>query len=144
MKLPGIPTLVLATFMSGLLGFLSASTQTWRDVEATGGIEVMQPVVRDRRLMLPVNYDVSGLRWITCKPTAMNSGQGVWEVRARVRGQAIWVTVLVCLHAPEFPAGGVHYAKLSGVGPGKYTVYYGEPGDRSHPIGSVVIAEQRG
>lgn len=133
--------LIIATFLSGIVCWLSATHRPWDFIQRVGGIEIRQPVYQGQRLVLPVNCNVSGLKRITCPPTQLNSGLVIRSVSAESSGSDIWISVVTCLPDSGRAAGGIHYADLSGLRPGSYHVYYGDPPDRAHPVGAVVVSD---
>lgn len=131
--------LVLATFLSGIVIWLSAQKRPWAFVQAVGGIEVMAPVRDGHGWRLPVNCNVSGLKRITREPTQLNSALVIRSIDVESRGGDLWVSVVTCLAGEGRGAGGLHYADVSNLRPGRYRVFYGREGDTAHAIGSVVI-----
>ncbi|HVU31931.1 MAG TPA: hypothetical protein VHE61_00755 [Opitutaceae bacterium] len=131
--------LILATLFSGVLCWLSAKSQPWSFIEAVGGIRILAPVRHDGRLDLPVECNVSGLKAITRTPTLINSALVIRTIRCGSRGHEVWISVVTCLAGGGRAAGGIHYADLSDLKAGAYVVYYGDAGDTTHKLGSVVV-----
>jgi hypothetical protein len=116
----------------GLAAAVGACTATttedrdWAFMQSVGGLSIGQPHRANEKVYLPVACDVSGLTTITVKPTTMNSGLVVRDVRASRRGAAVYIWVRTSLpHGKDGQPCGT--AELGDLPPGKYTVYYGKP-----------------
>lgn len=138
--LPGTVAVVLA----GLLSFVTATPRDWNFVQGVGGIRIMAPVGAGAEARLPIECDVSGLHAITCRPTLLNSGLVIRSVHTSMAEGAIYLRVVTSLPGDGLQPGGVHFADLSRLKPGAYTVYYGRRGDRSHPLGSIRLGPRAG
>lgn len=128
------------TAQAGIVGWLTASSRMWPFIQQTGGIRVHDPEVRLGQLVLPVEYDASGTRTITCRPTGANSGLVVRNVQARLKADhqiVIWVVTQVV--EKDSPTGWLHYAELKHVPPGRYQVYYADAGDPEKCLGQITV-----
>lgn len=124
-----------------MASWLTSTCEPWSFVEATGGIRILQPLEQNHRLVLPVDYNISGLKEITCHPTLVNSALGIRGVYAQSSGDRLWISVVGCVinSGSGMSAGGIHYADISNLKPGTYRVFYGVKGDTAHEIGSITI-----
>lgn len=71
------------TSHAGVIGWFTSDERDWDFVQRTGGIRISEPIQREGKTFLPVEYDVSGLSTITRKPTLMNSGLTVRKIEAK-------------------------------------------------------------
>jgi hypothetical protein len=134
--------LTLATAASaGVVGWLTAQECSWSFVQKTGGIRIGQPVERDGRLVLPVEYDITGTSaGVTQRPTLVNSGLVVRDIKAdrTKNGRIVLVVVSQVIEEGNRPAG-LHYAGLEGISTGTYDVYYEDAGDPDKFLGKIQV-----
>jgi hypothetical protein len=115
-----------------------AEQRSWLFVQSVGGIEVGTLLKKETGWVLPVRSDVSGLRAVTVKPTALNSGLSCRRIEATIEGNAIFLTIDTGV------AGGGRSsvcpsALLGHPRAGKYLVFYRSPNEKPVPIGEVSI-----
>lgn len=138
----GLLALVLANAVcAGVVGWLTAKDCSWGFVQQTGGIRIDQPVERDGRLVLPVEYDITGTSaGVTQRPTLVNSGLVVRHIRAdrTKNGRIVLVVVSQVIEEGTRPAG-LHYAALEGISTGAYDVYYEDAGDPGKFLGKIQV-----
>lgn len=68
---------VTVTAHAGMIGWATSEGLPWEFIQQTGGMRVGTPMDRGGKTVLPVEYDVSGLSSITCKPVILNSGMAL-------------------------------------------------------------------
>ena len=127
------------TLHASVIGWLTSDAQDWDFVQKTGGIRISNPIKKDGKIVLPVEYDVSGLTAVTQKPTLMNSGMTVRKIELKRKGTQIIIRVVTQVAEKGTHAGPVHYADLDDLPPGKYQVYYGTAGDAGKNLGEIEI-----
>jgi len=67
---------------------------TGRSFRGVGGISFGTPYRTAAGVMLPVSFDVSGLKAITTKPRVMNSGLALKEIIVRRRGHTLGIALM--------------------------------------------------
>jgi hypothetical protein len=118
----------------------ASDTRDWDYIKRTGGLRIAEPVTRDGKLFLPVEYDASGTKGAVEPPEITNTGLAVRKVDVRQKK----VKYLVVRIITE-PAGKgreterMHYGRLPDLSPGTYEVYYETPGDPEKYLGNVEI-----
>ena len=129
-----------ASAPAGVLGWLTSSSRMWEFIQQTGGIRITEPVIKQGKLVLPVEYDASGSRTITRKPTGANSGLVVRSVQARLKaGHQIVIWVVTQVAEKDSPTGWLHHAELKAIPPGTYEVYYADAGDPEKFLGKIAV-----
>jgi hypothetical protein len=135
--LPRSSTLIAAFCVAGFAAGCERR-ENWSFVESVGGIAVGTPQRTAQGWVLPVDADVSGLRNITTRPTATNSGIACKGIGAKVEGRAVYLT-LVSQVAGQGGEARCPPVNLGAMDVGKYTVLYAGAGEPPHTIGSIVI-----
>jgi hypothetical protein len=116
-----------------------AGDRPWSFVTAVGGLKVGAPVHSDGEWSLPIQGDVSGLKAITNRPTTMNSALVCEAVKARVKGQDIFLMLKTTLvHGDATSACPA--AKLGKLANGSYSVWYGTSRAEGVSLGTVRVA----
>jgi hypothetical protein len=129
-----------STAHAGFIGWVTSKERSWEYVQQTGGIRIGQPVEREGKLTLPVDYDASGTAGITVRPTVTDSGQAVRRVAIRRgKGDQLILTVVTQVVEETSNAGRLHHADLSHIAAGTYDVFYGKGGDPEKHLGRVTI-----
>ncbi len=131
--------LMAATAHAGVVGWLTSDARDWDFVRKTGGIRISQPVQRDGKNVLLVEYDVSGRTTVTQRPTLINSGLAVRKIEVRQDGAQIVIRDVTQAVEKGAPVGPGHYADLTGIPAGSYRVYYETAGDAAKDLGAVEI-----
>lgn len=62
-------------------------------INSVGGISVGTPYLDEEDWFLPVNVDLSGLQFITCKPTQLNSAVICSKIKHEITDSLIFITV---------------------------------------------------
>jgi hypothetical protein len=124
---------------ASVIGLLTSDACDWGFVQKTGGIRISNPIKKDGKTVLPVEYDVSGLTTVTRKPTLMNSGLTVRKICLKRDGAQIIVRVVTQVAEKGTHAGHVQYADLDDFPPGKFRVYYETTGDAEKNLGEIEI-----
>ena len=116
------------------------SQRDWQFVQSVGGIAVGTPYrIDDGRVLLPIDFDVSGLRAITTQPTLMNSAMNCAAPLVDVRSQVIAITVRTELADKGGYGPGCPDADLGDLAAGRYAVVYGSPDGSEHPLGTIEV-----
>jgi hypothetical protein len=125
---------------AGLAGWLTSSACSWTTVQQTGGIRIGEPLEKDDRLVLPVEYDASGVTGVTRHPNQINSGLVVRKITASQSGNGrILIRVVTQVAEKNSDTGRMHYADLENIPPGAYTVYYGDANDPDKLLGRIRV-----
>jgi len=128
-----------ASASAGIAGWLTSEARDWQFVQQTGGLRIGAPIGKDGRKLLPIDYDVSGLTTVTCKPTAVNSGLAVRRIEAAGKNGKIVIRMFTQVVEKGRVSGPKHFADLSGIPRGSYDVYYEIPGDPQKRLERVEI-----
>lgn len=131
----------IATVHASVIGWLTSDAQDWDFIQKTGGLRISNPIEKDEKTVLPVEYDVSGLTTVTQKPTLINSGMTVRKIELKRNGSQIIIRVVTQVAEKGTYAGPIHYADLDGLPQGKYRVYYGTAGDAGKNLGEIEIKQ---
>lgn len=126
---------------AGVVGWLTAKDCSWSFVQKTGGIRIGQTVERDGRLVLPVEYDITGTSaGVTQRPSLVNSGLVVRHIKAdrTKNGRIVLMIVGQVIEEGNRPAG-LHYASLEGISTGAYDVYYEDADDPDKFLGRIQV-----
>jgi hypothetical protein len=124
---------------AGIAGWLTSESRDWQFVQQTGGMRIGVPTENDGRKLLPIDYDVSGLTTVTCKPTTVNSGLAVRRIEADRKNGKIVIRLFTQVVEKKSVNGPKHFADLSGIPRGSYDVYYEIPGDPQKRLGRIEI-----
>lgn len=81
---------------------------------------------------LIVRGDVSGLAEYSTKPTLINSGISVKEVKKKVNKSQIQIYVITTLTSKKYPDPTIYGVDITGIKKGKYVIQY------LNPDGSVI------
>lgn len=127
------------TLHASVIGWFTSDSRDWDFVQKTGGIKISNPIKKDGKNVLPVEYDVSGLTAVTKKPTLLNSGLTVRKIELKRDGAQIIIRVVTQVAEKGTHAGPVHYAELDDLPPGKYHVFYETAGDAAKNLGEIEI-----
>lgn len=125
-----------------LLGACVGEHRDWAFVQSVGGMALGAPYRTAKGVvMLPVRVDVSGTKAITTKPTALNSGLGIREIRVRRDGNTVRLA-LVTTPARESATSAGEVA-LGNLEVGLYTVQYAEPNGHTVDLGAIRVEPSR-
>ena len=125
---------------AGLAGWLTSSACSWNFVQETGGIRISEPVEKDGRQLLPVEYDATGVSGVTRRPSRLNSGLAVRKVQSSRTGPGqIVIRVVTQVAEHDSDPGPMHYAELEDLSAGAYKVYYEEAGDPAKFLGLIRV-----
>jgi hypothetical protein len=130
-------TAVIFILFSGC--FVLEQGKDWTFVQSVGGLSLGVPVYRNSEWSLPVKADVSGATEITIKPTAINSGLACKKIRAHVRGNRIYLSLVAGL-AGSGTTARCPASELGKLPQGRYEVFYENPDQTSLVIGKIDIA----
>jgi hypothetical protein len=142
MKNRKLLALVAAIFLGG--GSASAGLgdwfygESWKFMEAVGGVAIGQPSRKPQSMYLSVRCDVSGLTEITKKPTTINSAISVKSIKTKIEEQKIYISVRTGLVSKNETCmcSGVD---LGDIPAGNYEVIYYGSDREQHSLGSVVV-----
>lgn len=112
--------------------------ESWKFMEAVGGVVIGQPSRKPQSVYLPVRCDVSGLTEITKKPTTINSALSVKTINTKIEEQKIYISVKTGLVSKNVTCmcSGVD---LGDIPAGNYeVVYYGSDREQ-HSLGFVIV-----
>lgn len=112
--------------------------ESWKFMEAVGGVAIGQPSRKLQSVYLPVRCDVSGLTEITKKPTTINSALSVKSIKTKIEEQKIYISVKTGLVSKNemCMCSGV---ELGDIPTGNYEVIYYGSDQEQHSLGSVIV-----
>lgn len=112
--------------------------ESWKFMEAVGGVAIGQPSRKPQSVYLPVRCDVSGLTEITKKPTSINSALSVKSIKTKIEEQKIYVSVKTGLVSQNETCvcSGVD---LGNIPAANYEVIYYGSDREEHSLGSVIV-----
>jgi hypothetical protein len=117
-----IPSVALCFSLTDIF---TANHLDWDFIQKVGGLEVSDPEYKPSEdWYLPVKCDVSGLQFITTKPTALNSALATKGVKAKVKGNKIQIWVISCLISKDHPDPVTKGVQLKNIKNGKYQIEY--------------------
>lgn len=135
-----IPFVFLANTHAGLVGWLTSSTRSWNFVQETGGIRISEPQEIDGKLVLPVEYDATGVSGVTQRPTRTNSGLVVRKIQtSRTNNGQLVIRIVTQIAEQDSDPGKIHYAELTDFPPGAYKVYYEDASDSEKMLGQIRV-----
>jgi hypothetical protein len=132
-------SILAITANAGIIGWATSESRDWQFIQKTGGIRIGLPINRDGKFVLPVEYDVSGLSSITCKPSLQNSGLAVRKIGLDRKDKYIVLQVYTQVDENTNNKGSMHYVDLSGIPTGSYEVFYAIAGDPEKRLGQIEI-----
>jgi hypothetical protein len=97
------------------------------------------PIEKDGKRVLPVEYDVTGLSTITCKPTLTNSGLAVRRIDVERLYAVLVIRVVTQIVEVGTASGRMHYADRGDIPKGAYEIYYEDAGDAARRLGKIDI-----
>ncbi|HEY4247505.1 MAG TPA: hypothetical protein VGM64_11645 [Lacunisphaera sp.] len=125
---------------AGLVGWLTSSACSWTSVQQTGGIRIGEPLEKDGRLVLPVEYDASGVVGVTQHSNRINSALVVRKIESSLSGKGrIVIRVVTQVAEKDSETGRMHYADLDDFPPGAYAVYYGDADNADQLLGRIRV-----
>jgi hypothetical protein len=115
--------------------------ESWKFMEAVGGVAIGQPSRKPQIVYLPVRCDVSGLTEITKKPTTINSALSVKSIKTKIEEQKIYISVKTGLVSKDETCmcSGVD---LGDIPAGNYEVIYYGSDREEHSLGFVIVPPQ--
>jgi hypothetical protein len=141
-----LPLILLIGFVCGSAcgrqeAYLATSgVATWEFIQSVGGIRIGQPRKKDDSAwVLPVICDVSGLKTITQKPTAMNSGVVVTKMLHQIAGSDISISVVFNLPLSSERTSACQEVTLGEMKVGDYRVLYLEANNTTHDLGTITL-----
>ncbi len=135
---------MVAPAVSHAAALFPARSLDWAAIQATGGMKSGPAFQRGDAWILPVEYDVHGLRAITRKPTVIHSAPHVcrWQVKRESSRILIRASSRLTRKSEEFPAR--YELELPLLEPGCYAVFYDDQSAGNPWIGSVEICAGNG
>ena len=125
---------------AGFAGWLTSRACSWNYVQDNGGVRISEPVQRDGKLVLPVEYDASGVIGVTHHATQINSGLVVRKVQSTQSGEGrIVIKIYTQVAEQNSDSGRMHYANLDDFPPGAYMVYYEDSSDPEKKLGRIQV-----
>lgn len=110
---------------AGIAGWVTARTVDWEFIQKTGGLRVHDPILREGRVLLPIEYDPSGTITVTQKPTLVNSGLMVRKIKAKWKGQLLMLEVVVSVIEKDARPARMHYIEIKSSWRKTFPVAYG-------------------
>jgi hypothetical protein len=98
--------------------------QRWVDVQSSGGIRIGYLEEKNGKLMLPIQYDITGHEKITVVPTRTNHELMIEDILVRRQNDNIILTIRGAPALLVAKRADVHYANLPELPTGTYNVYY--------------------
>ncbi|MDT8389709.1 MAG: hypothetical protein RRC34_04270 [Lentisphaeria bacterium] len=126
-------SLSMLTAFAGLPQFLTSKAKSWAFIQSVGGMAVSV-----EGTTLTVDCDVSGLKSITVKPTLINSGIGVRDLKVKRKGKTIFLTLKTCVIGKGVKTSP-DPVDLSGYPDGTYKVMYRDPKGPTHLINTIFL-----
>ncbi len=125
--------LCISACNAGLVGWLSQERQGWAFIQSVGGMRIKM-----NHKNLDVDCDVSGLRQITTKPTIVNSGIGVRNVKWSRAGATIRLSVVTSVfeEGMNVSCGSIDLSKVPS---GSYSVEYLDQDGTTHALGKIAL-----
>lgn len=117
---------------------ICSEPRDWSFVQSVGGIALGSSSFQEGSWSLSIRVNVSGLEQITAKPTLQNSDLACTRTEARVKGDAIYITIDTGLIREGYSAA-CPSAALGNVPGGRYKVFYKSPGGELQPMGAIVL-----
>ena len=130
--------IALCLLIASLPGSVLAGSESWSFVQSVGGLAVETPSLGTQGWVLPVRADVSGLKSVTAKPTALNSALICERTNAAIEGRNIYITIVSTLAHPN-ASSNCPAATLGEMSAGKYSVFYRGPSETPVRLGEVSI-----
>lgn len=112
--------------------------ESWKFMEAVGGVAIGQPSRKSKSVYLPVRWDVSGLTEITKKSTTINSALSVKSIKTKIEEQKFYISVktgLVSKNETSMCTG----VDLRDIPAGNYEVIYYGSDREQHSLGTVIV-----
>jgi hypothetical protein len=124
---------------AGVFDWVTARKASWDYVQATGGLKIGEPVQRENRWMLPVEYEAHGTRAVTRRPTALNSAPHTWKAKIVRKDARLHLTVVTALAGGNDELTAFRETSLKGIPPGRYEVFYGREAVSERALGTIEI-----
>lgn len=118
-------------------GLLSRNKEDWKFIQSVGG---MSATMKDSTLI--VDCDVSGMKTVTVKPTMINSGMGVRELKHKRDGNTILLTLVTCVIGKDVKTTPKP-VDLSDYPAGEYSIQYLDPDGTRHAVGKVTLEKKK-
>lgn len=139
-------SLILAVFLCSCTvfsGFLDES-RNWQFIQDTGGMRIENPVREGDKLLLPVEYSITGLREVTCEPRMMNSGLVIRKIKVTRKGDNLILLVISGIPDDVHKnSGPMSYVDISSVPEGTYKVFYQNENYSDRYLGSITIEKSK-
>ena len=118
---------------AGLPGLLTKQHQDWKFIQSVGGMTVE---LADRQLV--VNCDVSGTKTITTKPTIVNSGMGVRQLKCSRTKNTIKLSLVTSVleKGMKTSCGPIDLSKYPA---GTYSIVYLNPDGTTQALQTITL-----
>jgi len=110
---------------SGIINEATAQRQDWEFMESVGGLSVAGQDKNPNWLI--IRGDVSGLKEYSTKPTLVNSGIVVKEVRKKIKKSQIQIYVITTLVSKKHSDPKIYGVSIAEAKKGKYKIQYLNP-----------------
>ena len=134
---------ILFTSMSayaGIIDFSTSSHVNWKFIQSVGGMAVGEPrEINKNEWFLPVECNIAGTREITIKPTAINSGLALKELKFKIKNHKIQLWVVTCSVTKKYNSGEATGVTFKNITAGQYQVEYLSSDGSTVPIAIIDI-----
>lgn len=121
---------------AGIPGLLTQEARDWRFIQSVGGMKIS---LTGR--LLEVDCDVSGMRNVTIKPTLINSGIGVRQLKHKQVGGIIQITLITSV-IEKGMTSSCKPLDLSDYPAGKYSIEYLNRDGTTQPLGKIDLLQK--
>jgi hypothetical protein len=121
---------------AGIAGFLTKESRNWQFIQSVGGMKISQ-----QGNTLKVECDVSGTKKITVKPTMINSGIGVRDLKHKRVGKTIQLNLITSVFEKGMRSS-CKALNLSAYPAGEYSVQYLDPDGTTHFLGKITLMKK--
>lgn len=125
--------LATVTTQAGLPQLVTSKERDWPFIQSVGGMRVSI-----EGTTLKIDCDVSGLKTVTVKPTMINSGIGVRDLKVKRKGKTIFLTLKTCVIGKGVSTSP-DPVDLSSYPDGTYAVKYRDPDGAAHLINTITL-----
>lgn len=108
-------------------------------IEDRGGLRLTEPYKKNNRWWLALECNVSGIKKITVTPKTIHSGLAWSKSVANVDENRIYLSIYTAMQGPRAPSAACGDAPLAHAPGGVYQVYYLDPDETTHSLGTVEL-----
>lgn len=111
----------------------------WDFIINTGGFSFEEPIINEGIYVLPVMYNISGLKKITTDPQLVNSALSIKGVNVKISDNNIYIYIVKTVISKKHPNIELTEIPLGKIAKGKYNLIYSSNKKESIIIGTVNI-----